>query len=174
MSLAPPEYLVEILEEQPTTITEVEGGGAEFLVEISNSTVIGEPAVPEIIEVAIVPPTGSGIRQIETVPFTKQGLLTTVPSNTEFPIGPGAYTVASISARCGTAPVGQDVILHFKKNDVLQTVITIPAGSQNATVGDYSSVMLAEGDYIEVIIQQIGTTFPGENLVVSIRLERVG
>jgi hypothetical protein len=171
------QYLVEVLQEQPTTIAAESSSGSEIILELSNATLTGEPAVPELIEVAIVPPVGAGIRQIENIPFTRQGQLSTVTAGTEFPIGPGEYLLHSISGRVSTAPTGSAVIFDVLVNNVSVFADpadrpTIPAGQQNAVVGDFGVVMLAEGDYIEVIIAQVGSTYPGETLVASVRLER--
>lgn len=178
-AIPPEEYLVEILEEQPTTINAENSSSSTIEVIVSNATITGEPAVPEIVEVAVVPPVGAGIKQIEVIPFTRQGQLTTITAGTEYPVGPGSFLLDSISVRVKIAPTGSPVILDLLKNDVSVFANpadrpTIPAGQQNAVVGDFGVVMLADGDYIEVIIAAVGSTTPGDTLVASVRLERIG
>lgn len=179
MSIAPIDYLVEILEEQPTEVNTTESSASEIIVEISQANIVGNPIIPEIIEVAVVPPVGAGIKQIETVPFSRQGTLSVATATTEYPIGPGQFVIDSISARVGAAPSGSSIILDVFKNDT--TLFPTPAdrptiadGQQNAVMGDFGTVMLAEGDYLEVTIEQVGSAVAGSNLVVSIRLDRVG
>lgn len=171
-------FLVEVLEEQPTTINTTDSSGSEVIVELAKANIVGQPITPELIEVAIVPPVGSGVRFIENIPFTRQGPLSTSDIPAEYPIGPGQYTIESISARVGVAPTGSSVVIDILKNDIsiFDTIgdqPTISAGQQNAVVGTYDPVMLAEGDWIEVTIDQVGSVTPGETLVVSIRLERL-
>lgn len=179
MTATPPEgYLVEILQEQPATVVVTGVDSHSIEVEIGNVTVVGEPAVPTIIEVPINAPVGSGIKQIETVPFTRQGTLTVSPSTSEYPIGPGTFSIDSISARVSDSPVGSDVILDvFKNGSTLWPTPadrpTIAPGAHNAVIGAFGLVMLEEGDYLEVTIEQVGSAVAGSNLVVTIRLERI-
>jgi hypothetical protein len=137
------------------------------------------PASYPGVEIAAYPPSGGGYDRVEVLSFTKQGPLTVVTDSSEFPIAGGTFMLSSIAAHVSVVPTGSPVILDVLKNDVSIFAVpgdrpTIAAGASDAVIGDFGSVMLVDGDYLEVIIAAVGSTTPGETLVASIRLSRIG
>lgn len=181
MSLQPQEYLVEALYDAPAEFTADDTTG--FVVEVLTGTtlVLGEPVQqPEIIEVYSAPPTGGGYDRVEVLAFTKQGPLAVVATGaSEFPIAGGTFLIESFAARVVDPPLGSAVVMDILKNDV--SIFTIPAnkpsiaaGARTAVVTMPTNVMLANGDYIEVHIDSVGSTSPGATLTASLRLSRIG
>lgn len=169
-------WQVEVLQENP-----IEMDVKEMVVFISNTTVTGQVAVPEVVEVAIVPPAGGGYDRVEVLPFSAKGPLVPTPADTssEFPIMGGNFLLESFAARVVVAPVGAPIVLDILKNNV--SIFTNPAdrpsiaaGSKNAVTTIPASTMFADGDYIEVIIVSVGSTTPGETLTAAVRLTRIG
>lgn len=179
MTSVPPEAIVlEILTDAPVDATTVD---STQTVEVSVGTIFttGEPQQPEVVEVPEYPPLGGGYYHAEVLPFTAQGNLAVTMEPAQFPIPSGSYRIKSIAGRVVTAPTGSSVVVDIRKNGV--SIFSNPAlrptispGQNSAVVGDYGMVMLAGGDYIEVMITAVGSTTPGKTLVVSVRLERVG
>lgn len=173
------EYVLEFLIQDSPVLTPVESETVDFEIEIGNVTLTGEIAVPEIIEVFSEPPVGGGYDRVEVLPFTKQGILGITPTGSEFPIMGGVYTLESIAGRASIPPGGSDIIVDILKNNV--SIFTNPAdrptiaeGTNNAVIGDFGTVTFVDGDFVEVLIVQVGSAAPGENLVMSIRLARIG
>lgn len=171
-------YSVEVLSPSQATSKTV----ASSTVEISISSGVVTSLVPEsypVIEVTSYPPVGGGYNRVETLSYTKQGVLTTTTGGSEFPIGGGNFILESIAARVTAAPTGSAVILDVLKNDT--SIFTVPAnrptiapGTRNAVVGSFPTVMLVPGDWIEVTIVQVGSGSPGDTLVAPVRMVRIG
>lgn len=180
MSSQPSEdYIIEFLVPEQPDLVIVNDDTVDFEIELSNTTLTGEIAVPEIIEVFSQPPVGGGYDRVEVLPFTKQGILGITPTGSEFPIMGGIYTLESIAGRASIPPAGSDIIVDVLKNNV--SIFTDPAdrptiaeGTNNAVTGDFGTVTFVDGDFVEVLIVQVGLAVPGENLVMSIRLARIG
>lgn len=112
---------------------------------------------------------------MENLPFTQIGALTVKTGVSRYPITGGAYSIQSVAAMVNTAPAGASIILDVKKNGT--TIFgtsanrpTIAAGTTTATVGAFSVSSLTTGDYLTVDIVQIGSTTPGSDLVLAIRI----
>jgi hypothetical protein len=65
------------------------------------------------------------------------------------------------------ASSGADVIISINKNGTSITTLTLPAG-QTSSLNNTINESFIQGDYITVDINQIGTTAPGEDLVVNL------
>lgn len=105
--------------------------------------------------------------------FAYQGTLTTVTGTLRVPIHQ-AGTITSIRAMVNTAPTGAAIIVDVNINGTTaystqgnRPTIAVSTNSVNATLPNTTA--LAAGDYLTVDIDQIGSTIPGSNLVVSIR-----
>ena len=83
--------------------------------------------------------------------------------------------IGTVIATAGTSPTGADVIVDVNKNGT--TIFTtqgnrptVPDGDADgvgaAATPDVTSVL--EGEYLTVDIDQIGSTTPGDDLVVSV------
>jgi len=88
-----------------------------------------------------------------------------------------AYTIVEVEAAVGTAPTGAAVIVDVNKNGT--TIFTTQSNRPQIAVstfvdsaGGIDVSSLADGDYLTVDIDQIGSTVAGADLVVSIRLRR--
>jgi hypothetical protein len=81
-------------------------------------------------------------------------------------------TITKIRASVGTAPTGASVICDVNKNGT--TVFTTQSNrptiavSTNTALGTPNVTSLADGDYLTVDIDQIGSSTPGSNLTVTI------
>lgn len=85
-------------------------------------------------------------------------------------------TIQSVRATVGTPPTGASIIVDVNKNGT--TIFTggtdrptIAAGT-NTDTGTPAVTSLAPGDYLTVDIDQVGSTIPGSDLTVTIRLTR--
>ena len=65
------------------------------------------------------------------------------------------------------ASSGAGVIISINKNGTSITTLTLPAG-QTSSLNNTINESFIQGDYITVDINQIGTTAPGEDLVVNL------
>ena len=173
------DYVIEFLVPGQPELIPVEDDMVDFEIELTNTTLTGEIAVPEIIEVFSEPPVGGGYDRVEILPFTKQGLLGITPTGSEFPIMGGTFVLESIAGRASVPPAGSAIIVDILKNNV--SIFADPAdrptiaeGEHNAVTGDPGTVTFVDGDFVEVLIVQVGVNAPGENLVMSIRLTRIG
>ena len=176
---APEQYIIEFDVDLPVEKVESDSASYDFIIEVGNTTITGEPAVPEIIEVFAVPPVGGGVDRVETIPFTRQGALSVGGQNSEFPIVGAIYELETIAARVSIPSAGSSIILDIFQNDV--SIFsnpahrpTIAAGQNLAVVTVPSGVVFDDGDWLEVGSVQVGSTTPGSNLVMSIRLTRIG
>lgn len=143
---------------------------------IGNAVLVGEFNENFVVEVVAQEPDTSAY--IEPVDFTRQGVLTVQAGVTERPISGGTFTIVSVAARVATAPTGSSVVIDIKKNGASIFGApgdrpTILAGTKNAVVGSWGNVILLSGDYLTVDIVQVGSTQPGANLVVPLRLCKI-
>lgn len=83
-------------------------------------------------------------------------------------------TIATVRAAVGTAPTGSGITVDVKKNGA--TIFTnqaarptIAAGTNTATATP-NVTALSAGDYLTVDIVGVGTTNPGADLTVSVRI----
>jgi hypothetical protein len=77
-------------------------------------------------------------------------------------------TVATVHASVGTAPTGSGVTVQVNQNGSSIGTCTIAAGGHTATftpAADYDS-----GDYFTVDVNAVGSTTPGSDLVVQLRM----
>lgn len=151
---------------------------SDYIVEVlvDGDIVLGDVVGSATVEV--IQPAPDANAYIEGFDFSRSGNLAVQVGQSEKPITGGTFIIASIAARVSTAPVGASIILDIKKNGTSIFTVsgnrpTILAGSKTAVVGSWSSVTLTTGDYISVDIVQVGSTSPGVNLVVPIRLCKI-
>ena len=89
----------------------------------------------------------------------------------------GAWTITQVRASVGTAPTGASVIVDVNKNGT--TIFTTQSNrptiavSTNTDLADAIDVSaLADGDYLTVDIDQIGSTIAGSDLTVQVWMRR--
>lgn len=118
----------------------------------------------------------STARVSDLATFAMSGGLTAPTVGTlrfRFPFG---CTIEGVSAAVNTAPTGADIILDVNKNGAsifIFTPPTIPAGTFDSgveLVPDDTGIL--EGDYLQIDIDQVGSTVPGSDLTVFIRYSR--
>jgi hypothetical protein len=84
---------------------------------------------------------------------------------------PAAASCRDISARVNVAPTGADLVVTVLRNGQAYATVTIPAG---ATVSNFVSGAslspLLGGDILNVDVTAVGTTYPGADLSVVVRL----
>lgn len=172
-----PEYIIETLVDgQPSTTEQTDDG---FDLDVLIGSVYSEGTVSDlgVIEVyAYVPEQDT---KIEAIQFSHGGTLVPKVGTTKYPVAGGVFSFESIAAMVGTAPSGSSVVLDIKKNG--STIFPLPAdrptiidGGTAATVGSWSNVTVTTGDYLSVDIVAVGSTTPGEDLVLSVRMKKIG
>jgi len=124
-----------------------------------------QPIAPGIVAVATY----------ETVTFSQSGTLAAGTGTFRW-YAKGAYTIVEVRASVGTAPTGAAVLVDVNKNGT--TIFTGGtdrpniAVSTNTDVGTPAVTTLADGDYLTVDIDQVGSTVAGSDLTVQIVLAR--
>lgn len=112
----------------------------------------------------------------EAYPFTMAGTLTTkVGAMRVYMEGP--YVVDSVRASVGTAPTGASVIVDVNRNGTTIYTTqgnrpTIAVSTNTALGGAAANGTFANGDYLTVDVDQIGSTVAGADLVVVVRMRR--
>jgi hypothetical protein len=88
---------------------------------------------------------------------------------------PADFDIVGLTVSCGTAPVGQSIVVDINKNG--STIYTNQANRPSisgsnfyalATIPNITSI--SAGDYITVDIDQVGLTFAGSDLTVVLQL----
>lgn len=106
--------------------------------------------------------------------YTHPGDLLVAGGVAELPV-PFASTVVSVTARLALAPTGSSAIADVNKNG--STIFTTAANRPTFAIGSKASttampdiVAFAAGDYVTVDIDQIGSTIPGNTMVLTVAL----
>lgn len=115
---------------------------------------------------------GTVARQPQTVTFSKAGAQT-VQTGTLRWYANRAITIVSVRASVGTQPTGASLIVDVNKNGT--TIFTTQANRPTIAVstntdlsGTPDVTTLAQGDYLTVDVDQIGSTVAGSDLTVEI------
>lgn len=111
------------------------------------------------------------------VVFAKSGTLAVTTGTHRFYVQK-AHKILEVEASVGVAPTGASVIVDVNKNGTTVHTTqgnraTIAASTFVDAATDVEVNTLADGDYLTVDIDQVGSTLPGEDLTVVIRLRRV-
>ena len=88
------------------------------------------------------------------------------PSKIAVVIGPGGKQIRSIIEETGVA-----IDINDDGSSIYTTKPTIPSGSQEITSNAFSTVVLFEGSVITLDVDQVGSGYPGKDLVVELYLE---
>jgi hypothetical protein len=115
---------------------------------------------------------------VEAFPFSLGGPLT-VKTGTFKVYTEGDYVVETIRASVGGgAPAGSAVIVDVNKNGT--TIYTnqanrpqIAAGATTGTGNSPAITAFTAGDYITVDVDAVGSTTPGTDLTVVVRLRKI-
>lgn len=81
-------------------------------------------------------------------------------------------TITGWDISAATAPAGQDLIADVLKNGTTTYTTTgnrptLTAGQTHATATAPDSAAVADGDYVQVKLVQVGTTSPGADVVLT-------
>lgn len=113
---------------------------------------------------------------VEVVTFSQSGVLTTGTGAFRW-YSKGAYTIVEARATVTTQPTGASILVDVNKNGT--TIFTTQSGRPTVAVSTNTDLSatpdvatLADGDYLTVDIDQIGSTIPGSNLTVQVILRR--
>jgi hypothetical protein len=118
---------------------------------------------------------------VEPVPFSRSGVLAVDVGTIPFGLDTN-YEFVSVEVNVGTASAGAAVLVDINKNGttIYSTQGNRPSVSAGATRATNSgrntpnTTTFGAGDVITVDVDQTGTTTPGSNLGVVIRLRRLG
>ena len=102
-------------------------------------------------------------------------LTTGVVPNIQVPIT-ASHTIAEVHARVATAPTGADIRLDILKNGVSvhasdSDKCTIAASVNTGNTTTFNDNTLVDGDYLQLEIEQIGSSEKGTGLVCVVELE---
>ncbi len=102
-------------------------------------------------------------------------LSTGTVDNIQVPIT-ATHTIAEVHARVAQAPVGASIRLDLLKNGTSvhasnEDKCTIAAGEHRGMTSTFSDNTLADGDYLELEIEQVGSSTSGTGLVFVAELE---
>ncbi len=113
----------------------------------------------------------------ETATFSASGVLA-VTLGTHFWYANRDYTILGVRAAVGTAPLGSSLIVDINKNGT--TIFTtqsnrptIAMSANASTLAEPDVTSLSLGNYLQVDIDQVGNSAPGEDLTVQILLKQV-
>lgn len=112
-----------------------------------------------------------------TPTFTVIGTLTTGTNKTPLLIAPFALTIKKAFARVKTAPTGASIIIDINKNgssiwtSTPANRLTIAASASSGNQANFDTTSLAEGDYLTIDIDQVGSSVAGEDLTVELFCE---
>lgn len=90
----------------------------------------------------------------------------------------GNYLVETVRASVNTAPTGATILVDVNKNGTTIYTTqsarpTIATSGFTALGGTPAVTAFASGDYMTVDVDQVGSTIPGANLTVNIRMRRL-
>lgn len=112
-----------------------------------------------------------------TPTFTVIGTLTTGTDKAPLLIAPFALVIKKAFARVKTAPTGASIIFDINKNgtSIWNTTqanrLTIAAAASSGNQSSFDTTTLAEGDYLTLDIDQIGSTIAGSDATVELYCE---
>lgn len=114
----------------------------------------------------------------ENCPFSHVGALTVKTGTSRYPIKGGTFQIQTIAAALNTPATGSTAIVDVNKNgaSIYGTQAnrpTFPVSVNNATVGAHTATTVADGDYLTIDIDQIGSTVAGSDLTVVVRMQRI-
>lgn len=159
-------------------MTDVQITGSETNVSVADDGV----TVMVVSTDATVAVTEQGIQGVpgpahEIYTFTMQDQIEAVVGTQFIPFD-SAASLVSIQAVTSVSPVGQDILVDVNINNVSVWAnpadrITIPAGQdESAVVTVFDTDSFVAGDRLSIDVDQVGTTNPGEDLVVLVRVLR--
>lgn len=119
--------------------------------------------------------TGGGDASPQFIVFATGDVEAEVKTGTARLKMPFAVTVISLTPTAGVAPTGADLIadMHLNGTTIFTTQgnrPTIAAGAQDGSKTTPDVTAIASGDVITMDIDQVGSTLPGENVVIILEI----
>lgn len=92
---------------------------------------------------------------------------------------PFAGTISKARAYLKTAPTGADVLIDLNKNgstiwSTQANRLTVSAAANTGSQTSFNTTTFVADDYIDIDIDQVGSTEPGEDLTVQLEFEVTG
>lgn len=113
---------------------------------------------------------------VEVYTFAVTGALTATTGKSRIYLE-GNYSVETIRASVNTAPTGATILVDVNKNGT--TIYTTQSARPTIAISGFTATgnspaitTFVAGDYIQVDVDQIGSTVAGSDLTVTIRLRR--
>lgn len=140
-----------------------------------------------IVRIGITPPgdvehfvedmeVGAAGPSKETFSFTIAGAVAVQTGDLRFYIEDPSQ-IERVRASVGVAPAGADLKIDVKVNGTsiftTDPAPTILAGTNTGYVDLSTPFALASGDYVTIDVTSIGSTTPGADLVVQVRIQRL-
>lgn len=107
--------------------------------------------------------------------FTAPGTLTSYSGKARW-FSPADFEITAITVGCGTAPVGQPIVVDINLNGA--SIFTDQANRPRILEGNFFATGVApnnrfvdQNEYLTVDIDQVGSTFAGSDLVVVIQMK---
>lgn len=114
---------------------------------------------------------------IETYTLAVQGTLTVATGKSRIYLE-GSYAVETIRVAVSTAPTGSTVLVDVNKNGT--TLFTTQGNRPAIAISGFSATSnrpdvktFAAGDYLSADVDQVGSTIPGSDLTVTVRLRKL-
>jgi hypothetical protein len=155
----------------PASVVRYDGGS--WLAVASSLNVVPGTDPTKWLPIALKGNDGTGAPGASTYTFSVTGTLTTVTAGGRRYNNTGATrTITTIQASVNTAPSGASIIIDVLKNGVSvfsspAARLTISAGTNTATATP-STTNWASGEYIQIVIAQVGSSSAGADLVGEI------
>lgn len=141
---------------------------------------ISRPSLPEefIDDIAIGDPEEQvPVAPVQTITMEFDGALVAAESGKRYYINEDC-TIVGVRASVATAPTGQDAIIDVHKNGTsIWTSApgnrpSIVASTFTGTSGAPDSTSLVEDDYLQFVIDQVGSGVAGSDLVVQVLVQK--
>ncbi len=119
---------------------------------------------------------GGGGGGVPTLTFSIPGVPTVGANKTCSFIIPTLCTIVKVYAYSRVAPTGANIIFDINKNGTSIWNVTqanrlkILAGANSGTQTSFDTTALAEGDIIDIDIDQVGSTIEGSDITVEIKV----
>jgi hypothetical protein len=119
-------------------------------------------------------PTGpTGPSGAVVLTYSISDALTVAAGTHRIPWYGGSKNIARVAVQVGTAPTGAALVLDVNKNgstiwSTQGNRVSVSAASNSATTTTFNTTALADGDYLTIDVDQIGSSVAGSDLTVTI------
>jgi hypothetical protein len=115
----------------------------------------------------------SGSAPLIPLVYSISGALTVAAGVHKIPWYGGSKTIQRVALTVGTAPTGAAILVDINKNgstiwSTQANRATVATSATTGTTTTFNTTALADGDYLTIDVDQIGSTVAGSDLVVTI------